>query len=298
MSSISISSWDYPILLIDLVIIITLLICMKFLKGYLSNVKAQEELKDKNNAAFGISYAGGILALGIMLTGVSSGEFADTYLAEAISMSGFGLLGILLILLGRKIQDLFVLKHLDIHSELAKNNIAAALVDVGHMLAVALIVRSAFIWMPHSDWSLIPILLGSFVLSQIILLLASIYRVKLFKLRNEGNNNCLQTAIAQGNAALALRYGAFIASVALVVTASQYIVSYNIGAPWQSLLIWSGISFIAIVLFALTAILIRKIILMGIDVAEEVDQQKNIGVAAIESALFWMLGLILIALLS
>ncbi|MCO7226899.1 DUF350 domain-containing protein [Pleionea sp. CnH1-48] len=290
--------WNLQALALDLVIVIALLISMKFLKGFFSSVHSTEELKEKNNAAFGISYAGGILALGIMLTGVSSGEIADTFLDEALSVGGFGLLGLLMIMAGRFIQDRFVLTKLDVHAELAKGNLASAFVDVGHMLAVGLIVRAAMIWVPVSDWSIIPVLLVAFVLAQLVMLVASIYRIKLFKARNDGHDNCLQTAIAEGNYALALRYGAFMVGAALATNSMTGLVTYSLENPWLSVVFWAGLSLVAIVIFAGLVMLTRKLVLSGIDVAEEVDRQKNAGVAAIEGAIFIAIGLILAALLA
>ncbi|TQV88520.1 DUF350 domain-containing protein [Aliikangiella coralliicola] len=288
--------WNFQALAVDLVIVIALLVSMKFLKGFFSSVHATEELKEKNNAAFGISYAGGILALGFMLTGASSGEFADSLADEAINMLMFGLFGLVMIMAGRFIQDKFVLTQFDVHAELVKGNQASAFVDVGHMLAVGLIVRAAMIWVPVSDWRILPVLLVAFVLAQVVMLFASIYRIKLFKARNEGKANCLQAAIAAGNAALALRYAAFMVGAALAVTAATGVVPFTLENQWLAVAMWAGMSLAGIIIFAVLVMLVRKIVLTGIDVAEEVDQQQNTGVAAIEGALFVSLGLILVAL--
>ncbi|MCW8875445.1 MAG: DUF350 domain-containing protein [Kangiellaceae bacterium] len=293
----AISVWEIQALGIDLAIIIVLLISMKFLKGFFSSVHSLTELKERNNAAFGISFAGGILALAIMLTGVSSGQIADSLVQEAMGMGVFGILGLVLIMAGRQIQDRLVLRQVDIHGELAKGNVASALVDVGHMVAVSLIVRAAMLWIPVSDFTIIPVLLAAFFLAQIVMLLASVYRIKLFKARNEGNQNCLQSALLAGNSALALRYAAFLIGASLTVTAATSLTPYQISDVWISVALWAGASIAAIIIFAILVMLIRKIILAGIDVAEEVDREKNTGVAAVEASIFVGLGLILIALL-
>ncbi|TQV76492.1 DUF350 domain-containing protein [Aliikangiella marina] len=291
-----ITIWEYQVLALDLVVIILLLISMRFLKGFFSKVHTLQELKERNNAAFGISYAGGILALAIMLTGVASGEVADTVMSEVTSVAVFGLLGLVMIMAGRQIQDRLVLRQLDIHGELVKGNLASAFVDVGHMLAVGLIVRAAMLWIPVSDFSIIPVLLAAFVLAQVVMMVASLYRIKLFKVRNQGELNCLQTALAAGNSALALRYGAFMVGAALAVTTATGLAPYSLENVWLSVAIWSAASLIAIVAFAVIVMIVRKLVLAGIDVAEEVDQENNAGVAAIESAIFVGMGLILVTL--
>jgi len=298
MSFNEINIWEYQALALDLVVIILLLVSMRFLKGFFSKVHTLDELKERNNAAFGISFAGGILALAIMLTGVSSGDVAETMISEVTSVAVFGVLGLVMIMAGRQIQDRLVLRQLDIHGELAKGNLASAFVDVGHMLAVSLVVRAAMLWIPVSDFSIIPVLIGAFVLAQIVMLIASLYRIKLFKVRNQAEMNCLQSALADGNSALALRYGAFMVGAALAVTTATSLAPYNLESAWLSMAIWSVASLVAIIVFALLVILVRKIVLAGIDVAEEVDRENNAGVAAIESAIFIGLGLILVALFS
>ncbi len=289
--------WSLQALLLDLLIIVALLVSLKFVKGMLSSVNSQSELVDKNNAAFGISFGGGILSLGVVLTGVSSGDFADSLGQEVLSMAVFGVVGLVLILIGRLIQDKLVLTQMDIHGELAKNNVACALVDVGHMIAIGLIIRAAMIWIPSADFSIIPVLLVAFVLSQVVILLASAYRIKLFKARNEGHANCLQAAVASGNQALALRYAAFMIGAALTVTAASHLVTYDLENQWLSAIMWSGLSLVSILIYALLVLIIRKMVLTGVDVAEEVDREQNTGIAAVEGAIFVAIGAVLTALI-
>ncbi len=293
----SIDVWSLQALLLDLLIIVALLVSLKFVKGLLSSVNSQSELVDKNNAAFGISFGGGILSLGIVLTGVSSGDFADSLGQEVLSMAVFGVVGLVLILIGRLVQDKLVLTQMDIHGELAKNNVACALVDVGHMIAIGLIIRAAMIWIPSADFSIIPVLLVAFVLSQVVILLASAYRIKLFKARNEGHANCLQAAVASGNQALALRYAAFMIGAALTVTAVSHLVTYDLENQWLSAVMWSGLSLLSILIYALLVLIIRKMVLTGVDVAEEVDREQNTGIAAVEGAIFVAIGAVLTALI-
>ncbi|WP_444997045.1 DUF350 domain-containing protein [Aliikangiella sp. IMCC44359] len=289
--------WNIQAFTLDLLVFVGLLISLKFLKGALSSVQSQAELVDKNNAAFGLSLGGGILSVGIMLTGVSSGDFADSLVEEVTAMAIFGVLGLVLILLGRMLQDKLVLRQVDIHGELAKDNMACALLDVGHMLAVGLIVRSAMIWIPNSDLSIIPLLVAAFFMSQLVVSIASLYRVKLFKARNANHGNNLQEAIIQGNNALALRYAAFIIGAAFAVTAASNIVTFSLENMWLSAAIWAGLALAMVPVYSLIVLIIRKLVLSGVDVAEEVDRQGNVGIAAVEAAIFVATGLVFTALI-
>ncbi|MDG2392301.1 MAG: hypothetical protein P8M49_02235, partial [Thalassotalea sp.] len=57
------------ILAIDIAIAILLLSAMRFIAGLTAKVNTTEELAVKDNFAFGISVAGSVAALGIVLTG-------------------------------------------------------------------------------------------------------------------------------------------------------------------------------------------------------------------------------------
>ena len=61
-------------LAIDISIAILLLGAMKFVSGLSAQVNATDELSKEDNFAFGISVAGSIAALGIVLTGAITGE--------------------------------------------------------------------------------------------------------------------------------------------------------------------------------------------------------------------------------
>jgi len=50
------------------------------------------------------------------------------------------------------------------------------------------------------------------------------------------------------------------------------------------------------ILLSFIAIIARKIVLFGVDVVEEVDNQNNVGVAAIEAAIAIAVGLFFVAL--
>ena len=84
----------YQILFIDLVIAVAMIAALRFLSGVVANVSSTEELATRDNFAYGIAMAGGILSLALMLTGAVSGQPGSTYLNEIISVLAYGILAV------------------------------------------------------------------------------------------------------------------------------------------------------------------------------------------------------------
>ena len=73
-------------------------------------------------------------------------------------------------------------------------------------------------------------------------------------------------------------------------------VAYDEGPLHIPLLTWAGVTLLFTVMVSLLAAVARNVILAGINVAEEVDEQHNLGVAAIEAAIYISIGLFFAAL--
>ena len=290
--------WNLQAIAIDFVIIFALFVSLRLAKGLVSNVKATDEIASKDNFAFGVSFAGGIGALAIMLSGASMGEFGATLLEEAKNMAIFGIIGLVLITLGRLIQDKLVLSQVSLHDEIAKDNLAAAIVDIGNAMAVAIVIRASMMWVETEGMMAIPVIIAGFVVSQVVLTLASTYRVKLFKVKAKGDNSCLQQALEDGNTALAVRYAGYLMGTALAIKASSGFVTYDAENVWVAVGLWAVMAVVITVVFALLKLVAMKLILPGVDLDEEVDEQKNLGVASIETAVALAIGLTMATLLA
>ncbi len=293
-----INLWDLQALAIDFGIIFVLFISLRLVKGLVSNVHATDEIASQDNHAFGVSFAGGIAALAIMLSGASMGEFGSSLLNEAMNMAAFGIVGLVLITLGRWIQDKLVLPQVSLHDEIAKGNLAASIVDLGNVIAVGIVIRASMVWVETEGYMAIPVIVAAFVVSQIVLTLASKYRVKLFKVKSKDGNDCMQQALEDGNIALALRYCGYLTGTALAITAASGLVRYDAESVWIAVLAWAVMAIIISVVFGLLKALAMKLILPGVDTSDEVDNQQNIGVAAIETAVALAIGLTLATLLA
>ena len=280
------------LLVMDLAIVFAVLLLVRFMYGVVSGVNTTQELAHKDNFAIGISLAGATTGIAIMFTGVLSGGLARSYGAEAGTVAAYGALGLVLMWLTRLIFDRVTLPHLSVKNEISAGNIPVAVVDAGNMIATAIMVRAVMVW---SDDLLLPGLIAvvlGYVVSQIILTLTAYYRIWLFRLRNKGDR--FYAVVQGGNVALALRFIGFQVGVALAVTAASALAPYAVSAvPVLQALVWGAFSVGAAVVLVVLSLVAELCVLTGIDLSEEVDRQRNIGVALTEVAVYLAIGLLL-----
>jgi uncharacterized membrane protein YjfL (UPF0719 family) len=283
-------------LAIDITIAIILLGAMRFLLGLTSQVNSTEELAKKDNFAFGVSVAGSTLALGIVLTGAIAGENAESYMMEVIGMLAYGGYGLALIKVGRIIQDKVALQHLNKTELIKDQNLSVGIIDAAGAIATAIIIRAVLLWVDGLNVSTFIAITSGFIVAQAVLVLATRIREKKYAKNNQ--EDCLQEALSQGNLALAIRYSGQLISTALAVTAASHFLVYSPDTLMANLLGWLVFGIIMTVLVALLTTIAKRIVLWGVNLVEEVDQQHNIGVASIEMTTSISIALILTALMA
>ncbi|GLX79566.1 ATP synthase F0 subunit A [Thalassotalea insulae] len=283
-------------LAIDISIAILLLGAMKFVSGVSAKVNATNELAKEDNFAFGISVAGSIAALGIVLTGAITGENAQSYQLEIIGMLSYGLLGLVLIKVGRILHDRLALQEIDKTEQIKARNITVGLVDAAGAIATAIIIRAVLLWVHGLTISTFFAIIAGFLVAQTMLILVT--RLKERQYANNNQDDSMQEAFANGQVALAIHYSGQVISTALAVTAASHFLIYSPETLAVNLLGWLVISVIMTILVALLTALAKRIVLWGINLSEEVDQQHNIGVASVEMAISISIGLILTALMA
>ncbi|KGJ89301.1 DUF350 domain-containing protein [Thalassotalea sp. ND16A] len=283
------------ILAIDVAVAILLLSAMRFVAGLTAKVNTTDELAKEDNFAFGISVAGSVAALGIVLTGAITGESAISYEVEAIGMFAYGLFGLILIKLGRIIHDRLALNKLDKMAEIKNRNITVGIVDAASVIATAIVIRAVLIWVDGLDGYTFIAIASGFVVSQIILVLVTRIRERHYARNNQQDS--MQEAFCDGQVALALRYSGQIISTSLAVTAASYFLVYTPETIVENLVGWLFFGLLMTVVVSLLTTIAKRIILWGIDMAQEVDQQHNVGVASIEMAVSIAIAMILTALM-
>ncbi len=283
-------------LAIDITIAILLLGTMRFLLGLTSQVNSTDELAKKDNFAFGVSVAGSVLALGIVLTGAITGENAPSYLMEVIGMLAYGTYGLILIKVGRVIQDKVALQHLNKTELIKEQNLSIGILDAAGAIATAIIIRAVLLWVDGLNVATFIAITSGFVVAQMVLVLVTRLRERKYATNNQ--EDCLQEALSKGQLALAIRYSGQVISTALAVTAASHFLVYSPETLVMNLIGWLVFGIIMTLLVALLTSLAKSIVLWGINLVEEVDQQHNIGVASIEMATSISIALILTALMA
>ncbi|WP_077341508.1 DUF350 domain-containing protein [Pseudocolwellia agarivorans] len=283
-------------LAIDISIAILLLGAMRFISGFTAKVNSTDELSKEDNFAFGISVAGSIAAMGIALSGAIMGESADSYLLEAIGMLSYGLFGLILIKIGRIVHDRIALNQINKTEQIKAHNISVGIVDAAGAIATAIIIRAVLIWVNGLNISTFVAIAAGFVVSQAMLVMVTRIKEKQYANNNQGDS--MQEAFADGQTALAIRYAGQVISTALAVTAASYFLTYSSETLLTNLFGWLVFSIVMTILVSVLTTLAKKLILWGINLVEEVDQQHNIGVASVEMAISISIALILTGLMA
>jgi uncharacterized membrane protein YjfL (UPF0719 family) len=291
----TISLWHISIFAIDLIIAIIAISSIRHLQGLLAGVNTTEELAKKDNFAFGISIAGGALAVSLVLFASVSGDASVSMLDEAIHVAVYALAGIVFLKVGTIINDAIIFHKISLKDKIADKNISAGIVQAANLVALGIIIYSAMNWESSGGYSgLIPVALV-FLASQVILLIVTRLRGAIYKKRHDGKK--LQDALAGDNIALAIRYTGHILGTALALSAASGMVVYLPAEITRSIMSWFAVAVFVTVLLSPLATIARIVVLAGINIVEEIDKQKNVGVACIEAAIYIAIGFIFKGLL-
>lgn len=281
---------------IDMIIAILLLSTMWWISSVLLSGPSDKELTQKDNFAYGISVAGRMLGLSIVLVGGVANSKTNNFLDSAVTMLVYGILGIILIKIGRFAHDKIILNRLDKEFHIQDRNVAIALVDASSSIATALVIQSAMLWAKGMDGKAFVAVLSGFIVSQTILLTMT----RLYERRFAENNRSgsLQDSLEKGQMALAIQHSGHLLGTALAVTATGSLLEYNPIGYVSNLTSWLIVGLCLTIILTLLVAIAKRLILAKIDLVQEIDQQHNIGVASIELALSVGIALILKGLLA
>lgn len=279
-------------LAIDIAIALLLLTVIRLLSGVPSTINVTQELGEKDNFAFGISVAGRMLALCMVLSAVVGRHIGLGFEVAAMGTSLFGAIGIILIQVGRVAHDKIVLHLVDKNVAILERNTSVALVDASSAIASAIIIYGMINWVEGTDANaVVGILSGFFIVLAILLLTTRLYEIR-FARNNQ--NDSFQGMLRKDNFALAIQHSGNLISTAIVVSIAGSLLEYQAHTYVSNVTGWLICGITSSVALAIVVGVAKRIVLFGLNWKEEVDMQGNVGLACIE----WVLsvGIALIAL--
>ena len=269
--------WIY--LAIDVSIALALLVVMKWVTGLMRKNSVTEELGIKDNFAFGISIAGGMLSLCIVLSSVVGRHIGQGYSEAATGMVTFGIVGILLVKFGRFAHDKLVLNRVDTHAMISERSVSIALVDAASLVASAIVLRNIMVWVNGSDMNaIIAIVTGFSVVLTMLLVMTRILEVRYAK---DNQNDSFQGALRKGQLALAIEHSGNLLGTAMIVSAAKNLLIYNPSGYVSNVTGWLVVSVALAIALHILVLINKKVILFGMNFRQEVDQQHNVGVASL-----------------
>ncbi len=281
---------------IDFVILLGFMAALRLLSSAIAGISLQELLAQHDNFSAGIALAGAIIAVAVLMMGVVAGDAGTTYVEEITLMVSYGVAAMIFMSLTRIIFDKIGLRQISIHDEIMQGNVAAGVVDAFNLIATAIIIRAAMTWVDGSTFIGLAVVVGIFLISQIILLLATLYRSAVFNRRHKNTNKTLQGEIKNNNIALAIRFSGHRLGVALAITATSGIVVYDASLLIYSVLAWVIMAIVIFISQTILSIILRHILLPKVNIAEEVGEQANVAIGSIEAAIYIGIGFTFIGL--
>ncbi len=273
--------WLYSF--IDLSIVLAFLITLKWIQGFIYSINVNEEISERDNFAVGIGLAGSTFSLCLVLSAVVTRHIEQSLQQAAYGMAVFGIVGIILVRVGRYIHDKIVLNRVNTPELLKNNNVGVALVDAGSAVASAIILRSMILWVDGSNANaIIAVTSGSFVVLVISFLLTRFYEYR-FALSNQ--NDSFQGALKRGQLAVAIDHAGNVIGTAIVVTAASNLLIYSSEAYVSNVTGWLFVSLALSVSHIIIVQLSKYLVMYGIKVNKEIDLHHNVGIACVGFAL-------------
>ena len=294
----SVSIWIWAIVVLDLVVAVVAICALRYVSGLLFGVDSRNELAEKDNLAFGLTLAGGAGAVALVLAAATAGDPAIDFAEELGVVALYAVLGLVLLKVGMLINDWVVFNEFSLKDAINGGNAAAGTAQAANLIAIGVLVNAAIGYSEGDLATAVATVVIVFLLAQIVLLGVTRLRGLIYAKRNEGAK--WQAAIDGGNTALGVRYAGHLIGTALAVSAAGGMIVYLVPPDAAMIVLYAALLGLAVVLagvLLLLSMLAQRAILHGIDVVEEVDVQANIGVAAIEAAVFIGVGLVMHAVI-
>lgn len=296
MSYLSLSNTSLVAIAISFTVICATIVLLRLLTQIKAKQALKEELAQHDNFAMGISFASEIF---VVITIIA---FLFDEISLSAAQSNPVKVVILIVLLftftkvGHLIHRKWILHRFNEEAAILKQNVCAALVDSGMLVANAIISLALYNWCHTQGFNSLLIAAVSFFVIQGMFALDSKIREHRFAKANQGAS--LQSNFNLENTSIGIRYAGKSVGLALAVYAGLASATYISGKMVENLFTLVSHCAAMWLLLYIMSYIIKYISLPNIDTALEVDHQDNIGIACIEFAVFGAIGYLLISMFS
>ncbi|MEO2280580.1 DUF350 domain-containing protein [Pseudoalteromonas pernae] len=261
-----------------------------------TQVKARQalavELAHRDNFALGISYASYLLSL-VLIIGYLIDDFSLALMKQTPwKVPLLLVLMLLFVKVGQAIHRKWILSRFNEEKAILKQNVCAALVDSGMLLGNSIVVIGLVNWSQTNSLYSLLVVFVNFLMIQGIFALDSKVREAQFAKFNQGAS--LQTNFNLENTSIGIRYAGKSLGLALALYAGLASAEYYSGKMVENvftLAVHCGFMWLAVK--AMTRIVLM-IVLYKVNTGVEVDQQDNVGIAAVVFCVYCAMGYLLI----
>jgi len=296
MSYLSLSNTSFVAITISFAVICLTIFSLRIITQIKLKQALKDELAQHDNFAMWINFASEISHVIATIAFLFDEISVSTAQSNPLKVAILVLLLFSFIKVGHLIHRKWILHRFNEEAAILKQNVCAALVDSGMLIANFIMTLGLYTWTHTQGFSNLLIALVSFFLLQGMFALDSKIREHRFAKANQGAS--LQSNFNLENTSIGIRYAGKSIGLALASYAGLSSATFQNGKMVENLftlVMHCGVMWI--LLYALTFI-VKKISLPNIDAALEVDHQDNIGIACIEFAVFCAIGYLLISMFS
>ncbi len=242
----------------------------------------KRELAEKDNLAFAITLIGYLAGVGIVLTGVVSGEEFlldkqkldpfEVFMTEMGYMAIYSILSIVLLLLSRIVNDRFILHDFSVYKEVLEDkNSGTGVVLFASFVSTAMIISASISGEGLGIFSCIVF----FIIGQIILILFA-------KLYQYITPFCIHDEIEKDNVAVGCSFAGTLIAIGILVAKG---ITGEFDGFSELILHLVTYIMVGFILFPAIRVGFDKYFIHGVDLSKELVQDRNIGLGVLEGGL-------------
>ena len=238
-------------------------------------INIQQELVDKDNFAFILSYVGYFAALIIVIGGTIVGESYD-FATDILLIFVYGILGIALLLIAAWISNKLILTKFDLKKEIiADKNEGSGIIEAAIYIANGLILYGALIGESETLLSGITTFLIYWIIGNFVLIIAS-------KIFTSWMSYDIHTEIENDNVAAGISFAGAVLAIGIITMNAILDPFVN----WNTTLVDISLqTVLGCILLPIIRLFADKILLPGRKLTDEIVNQErpNIGAGLIEA---------------